>query len=166
MDTRVGQGFDVHAVGKGDSVRLCGLTLPCSFSLVGHSDADVAFHALTDALLGALCLGDIGEHFPPTDPCWKGADSAQFLTHAVELAHLHGFRINHVDVTIIGEAPKIAPHRQGMREQLEKILKIDLARISVKATTTERLGFTGRGEGLAALATATLIAKGSQSGLS
>nr|WP_029448417.1 2-C-methyl-D-erythritol 2,4-cyclodiphosphate synthase [Candidatus Odyssella thessalonicensis] len=157
MDIRVGNGFDVHAITAGDGVMICGLKIPCGFSLQGHSDADVGLHAITDAILGALCREDIGHHFPPSDPRWKGADSAQFLRHAAELARLEGFNISHVDVTVIGEAPKISPHRSLMRTRIDEILAIGQDRVSVKATTTEKLGFTGRGEGLAALATATLI---------
>lgn len=158
MDIRIGNGFDVHAVCSGDHVMLCGIKIPCSFSLAGHSDADVGLHALTDAILGALCLGDIGQHFPPNDPRWKGADSAQFLKHAARLAHEHNFRINHVDVTFLGESPKISPHREAMQQKISQVLGIKAHHISIKATTTEKLGFIGRGEGLAALATATLIA--------
>ncbi|AIK96823.1 2-C-methyl-D-erythritol 4-phosphate cytidylyltransferase [Candidatus Paracaedibacter acanthamoebae] len=157
MDIRVGNGFDVHAIGQGEHVIICGVKIPCGFSLIGHSDADVGLHALTDAILGALCLGDIGQHFPPNDPRWKGADSTQFLKHAAQLAQNQNYRINHVDVTIIGEAPKVSPHRDTMRQKISQILEIDKESVSVKATTTEKLGFTGRGEGLAALATATLI---------
>jgi 2-C-methyl-D-erythritol 4-phosphate cytidylyltransferase/2-C-methyl-D-erythritol 2,4-cyclodiphosphate synthase len=157
MDIRVGNGFDVHAIGPGEQVIICGINIPCNFSLIGHSDADVGLHALTDAVLGALSLGDIGQHFPPSDPRWKGADSTHFLKHAAQLAHNQNYRINHVDVTIMGEAPKISPYRDNMRQKISQILEIDKERISVKATTTEKLGFTGRGEGLAALATATLI---------
>ncbi|MBW8309268.1 MAG: 2-C-methyl-D-erythritol 2,4-cyclodiphosphate synthase [Candidatus Paracaedibacteraceae bacterium] len=157
MDIRLGNGFDVHAIGQGDHVTLCGITIPCGFSLIGHSDADVGLHAITDAILGALCLGDIGQHFPPTDPRWKGADSCQFLKHAAQLAQNKNYRINHIDVTIIGEAPKVSPHRETMRQKISQILEIAQEHISVKATTTEKLGFTGRGEGVAALATATLI---------
>ncbi len=157
MDIRLGNGFDVHAIGQGDRVIICGVTIPCRFSLIGHSDADVGLHAITDAILGALCLGDIGQHFPPTDPRWKGANSSQFLKHAVQLAQNKNYHINHIDVTIIGEAPKVSPHREAMRQRISQILEIDQERVSVKATTTEKLGFTGRGEGIAALATATLL---------
>lgn len=157
MDIRVGNGFDVHALTKGDHIMLCGVKIPCAFSLIGHSDADVALHALTDAILGALCSQDIGHHFSPTDPKWKGAGSSKFLEHAAALAHNCNMTINHVDITIIGESPKITPHRLEMRTQIAQILGLSLDRVSVKATTTEKLGFTGRGEGLAAMATATLI---------
>lgn len=158
MDIRVGNGFDVHAVCSGDHVILCGVKIPCLFSLAGHSDADVGLHALTDAILGALCLGDIGQHFPPNDMQWKDTDSAQFLKYAAKLAQDHNFRINHVDITLLGESPKISPHRDAMQQKISQILGINIHHISIKATTTEKLGFIGREEGLAALATATLIA--------
>ena len=156
MDFRIGNGFDVHTIGSGDGVTLGGIFIPCSFSLIGHSDADVVLHAITDAILGAACLGDIGQHFPPSDPQWKGADSTLFLKHAQKLALDMGFKINNIDVTIIGESPKISPHRDTIRHRISEILLMDILRISVKATTTEKLGFTGRGEGLAALATTML----------
>ncbi len=155
-DTRVGTGFDVHKFAPGDHVMLCGVPVPHEFGLEGHSDADVALHALTDAILGALGAGDIGQHFPPSDPQWRGAASARFLAHAGDLAAARGAVIAHVDVTIIGERPKVAPHRERMVETLATILGLPRGRVSVKATTTEGLGFTGRREGLAALATATL----------
>ena len=156
MDFRVGSGFDVHAIGPGDGVALSGVFIPCGFSLIGHSDADVVLHAITDAILGAACLGDIGQHFPPSDPQWKGADSSVFLKHARKLALDIGFEINNLDVTVIGEAPKVSPHRDTMRQRLSDILDLDMTRISIKATTTEKLGFTGRGEGLAAMASVML----------
>jgi 2-C-methyl-D-erythritol 4-phosphate cytidylyltransferase/2-C-methyl-D-erythritol 2,4-cyclodiphosphate synthase len=124
--------------------------------LAGHSDADVALHAVTDAVLGAACAGDIGEHFPPSDPQWRGASSDRFLAHAVALAAEAGYAVGHVDLTLVCEAPRIAPHKPAMRARLAEILGLDLAAVSVKATTTERLGFTGRGEGIAAQAVATL----------
>lgn len=158
MDIRLGNGFDVHAFCEGDHVWLCGVRLPHGRALLGHSDADVAMHALTDAIYGALAEGDIGVHFPPSDPQWKGAESHIFLRHAVTLAASRGFRIGNVDVTIICERPKIGPHQGAMRAALAGIMGIDAGRISVKATTSERLGFTGREEGIAALATATLVA--------
>ncbi len=158
MDVRVGNGFDVHRFGPGDHVRLCGVSVPHDRGLIGHSDADVALHAVTDAVLGALALGDIGSHFPPSDPQWKGADSAIFLTRAVELAREQGYTVSAIDVTIICELPKIGPHVLDMRARVAAIAGIEEGRISVKATTTERLGFAGRGEGIAALATATLVA--------
>jgi len=155
-DVRVGQGFDVHAFGPGDHIMVCGIAIPHEASLVGHSDADVGLHALTDALLGAIGAGDIGMHFPPSDPRWRGAASDRFLAHAAALVHEKGGEIAAVDVTIICERPKIAPHRARMIEHVAAILEISPARVSVKATTTERLGFTGRGEGIAAQAVATV----------
>lgn len=156
QETRVGSGFDVHRFDTGDSVRLGGIDIPHDRSLAGHSDADVALHALTDALLGALGDGDIGSHFPPSDPAWQGADSARFLRHAHELLTGRGGRIVHADLTIICESPKIGPHRADMQERIAGILDVDPGRVSVKATTTEGLGFTGRGEGIAAQATVTV----------
>jgi 2-C-methyl-D-erythritol 4-phosphate cytidylyltransferase/2-C-methyl-D-erythritol 2,4-cyclodiphosphate synthase len=155
-DIRTGQGFDVHAFGPGDSVMLCGVALPHSHGLIGHSDADVGLHALTDAILGAMCAGDIGQHFPPGDPAWRGAASHRFLRHAADLVAGAGGVINHVDVTIICERPKVGPHREAMTARIAEILAIPRNRVSVKATTTERLGFTGRGEGIAAQAVATI----------
>lgn len=151
---RIGQGFDVHAFGEGDHVMLCGVKIPHDKSLAGHSDADVGLHALTDALLGAIGDGDIGAHFPPGDPEWRGASSDQFLLDAASRVSARNGRIMNVDVTLICETPKIGPHRQAMRKRIAEILQIDVARVSVKATTTEGLGFTGRGEGIAAQATA------------
>ena len=158
MDIRVGNGFDVHAFGPGDHVWLCGVQVPHGRGLVGHSDADVGMHALTDAIYGALAEGDIGQHFPPSDPQWKGAESHIFLRHAANRAAQRGFAIAHADVTLICERPKIGPFAGPMRAALAAILGIAPDRISVKATTSERLGFTGREEGIAALATATLVA--------
>jgi 2-C-methyl-D-erythritol 4-phosphate cytidylyltransferase/2-C-methyl-D-erythritol 2,4-cyclodiphosphate synthase len=158
MDIRTGTGFDVHAFGPGDHVMLCGVRVPHGKGLVGHSDADVGMHALTDAIYGALAEGDIGRHFPPSDPRWKGAASETFLAHAGTRAKERGFRIGNCDVTLICEHPKIGPYAAAMQEKLAEILGIEPGRISVKATTSERLGFTGREEGIAALATATLIA--------
>lgn len=157
MDIRLGNGFDVHAFCAGDHVWLCGVKLPHSQGLLGHSDADVGMHALTDALYGALALGDIGQHFPPSDPQWKGAASHIFLKHAMDQARAHGFTLGNADVTLICERPKIGPHAQAMRAALAKIMGVDMERVSVKATTSEKLGFTGREEGIAALATATLV---------
>ncbi len=157
MDIRTGNGFDVHAFGPGDHVTLCGVRIPFETGLAGHSDADVGMHAVTDAIYGALAMGDIGRHFPPSDPQWKGAASHIFLTHAVDLAGTEGFRITHADVTLICEEPKIGPHAAEMQSEMARIMGIEAGRISVKATTSERLGFTGRGEGIAALATATLV---------
>lgn len=157
MDVRTGNGFDVHALGPGDYVTLCGIAVPHTHGLIGHSDADVGMHAITDAIYGALAEGDIGRHFPPSDAKWKGAASHIFLDHAVSLAGSKGYAISNVDCTLICETPKIGPHADAMRDALASILKIDLDRISVKATTSERLGFTGRSEGIAASATATLV---------
>ena len=156
MLTRTGTGFDVHAVGDGDHVMLCGVPIPHERGLVGHSDADVALHAITDALLGAIAAGDIGSHFPPTDERWRNAPSRTFLEHAARLAGEGGGRIVNVDVTIICETPKIGPHRDAMRRAVADILSIGVDRISVKATTTERLGFLGRGEAIAAQASASV----------
>lgn len=150
--TRVGMGYDVHAFGPGDRVWLCGVEIPHTHGLVGHSDADAGLHALTDALLGALGDGDIGDHFPPSDPQWKGAASDRFLVHAVERMRARGGALVNIDVTLICERPKIGPHRQAMRERLAALTGLPLDAVSVKATTSERLGFTGREEGLAAQA--------------
>lgn len=150
--TRIGQGFDAHRWGPGESVWLCGVEIAHDETLIGHSDADAGLHALTDALLGAIGEGDIGDHFPPTDPQWKGAASDKFLIHAADLVRAKGGVIVNVDVTLICERPKIKPHRAAMRERLAEILSLPLDRVSVKATTTEKMGFTGRGEGLAAQA--------------
>ena len=155
-EIRTGSGFDVHRFCPGDHVRLCGIDIPHDSALAGHSDADVGLHALVDAILGALAAGDIGEHFPPSDPRWRGADSALFAAHARDLVADRGGRIVNVDVTLICERPKIGPHRPAMTARLADLLGIEPDRVSVKATTTERLGFTGRGEGIAAQATATL----------
>ncbi len=157
MDIRTGNGFDVHRFGPGDHVVLCGLKLPHDHGLEGHSDADVGMHALTDAIYGALADGDIGRHFPPSDPQWKGADSRVFLDHAVGRAAARGFRIANADVTLICEVPKIGPHALDMAEELAAIMGIGADRVSVKATTSEQLGFTGRKEGIAALASVTLV---------
>lgn len=156
-DVRTGTGFDVHRFGPGDHVWLCGVKVPHAFGLVGHSDADAGLHAITDAILGAIGAGDIGQHFPPSDPKWKGAPSDIFLAHAATLARDAGARISNVDLTLICEQPKIGPHVPAMRKRIADILSLDVARVSVKATTTEGLGFTGRGEGIAAQALATLI---------
>jgi 2-C-methyl-D-erythritol 4-phosphate cytidylyltransferase/2-C-methyl-D-erythritol 2,4-cyclodiphosphate synthase len=156
MDTRSAQGFDVHAFGPGSSVRLCGLDIPHDSGLVGHSDADVGLHALTDALLGTIGDGDIGQHFPPSDPRWRGASSDRFLADAVRRVRERGGRILHLDVTLICERPKISDYREAMRQAVSAIAGITVGRVSVKATTSERLGFIGRGEGIAALALATV----------
>jgi len=155
-DVRVGQGFDVHPFGPGDHVMVCGVAIPHEVAPVGHSDADVGLHALTDAVLGAIGAGDIGMHFPPSDPQWRGASSDRFLAYAAALVRERGGAIAGVDVTIICERPKIAPHRDRMIERVAEILEISPDRVSVKATTTEKLGFTGRGEGIAAQAVATI----------
>jgi 2-C-methyl-D-erythritol 4-phosphate cytidylyltransferase/2-C-methyl-D-erythritol 2,4-cyclodiphosphate synthase len=149
-------GYDVHRFAPGDAIMLCGIRVPHSAALEGHSDADVGLHALTDALLGTIGAGDIGQHFPPSDPKWRGADSGKFLAHAGELVAAKGGRITHLDVTIICERPKVGPHRAAMVERIAAILGLDKGRVSVKATTTEGLGFTGRAEGIAAQATATV----------
>ena len=160
MEMRTGTGFDVHRVGDGDFVTLCGLKIEHRGSLIGHSDADVALHALTDALLGAVGEGDIGRHFPPSDDQWKDADSSMFVKHAVSLIQARGGSINNVDLTIICEEPKITPHAENMRRNLADLLSIDISRISVKATTTEKLGVTGQGGGIAAQSVATVRVPG------
>ena len=157
---RIGSGYDVHRLAAGEELWLCGLRIEHDRGLAGHSDADVALHAVVDAILGACALGDIGQHFPPSDQRWKGASSAQFIAHAVELAENAGYSVGNVDLTLICEAPKIGPHRDAMRARLAELLKVDVTQVSVKATTTERLGFTGRGEGIAAQAVATMVASG------
>ncbi|NNJ66887.1 MAG: 2-C-methyl-D-erythritol 2,4-cyclodiphosphate synthase, partial [Boseongicola sp.] len=159
MDIRVGNGFDVHRFGAGDHVILCGVKIPHTRGLQGHSDADVGLHTVTDAIYGALSEGDIGRHFPPSDPQWKGAASEIFLTHAANLAASRGFVISNIDCTLICEFPKIGPHAAAMQTEVARITKTDESRISVKATTSEQLGFTGRGEGIACMATVTLIAQ-------
>jgi len=153
---RVGTGYDVHALAKDEDLWLCGVRIEHSHGLAGHSDADVAMHALVDAILGAVAGGDIGQHFPPSDPQWRGASSDRFLAHAATIAAEAGYTIAHIDLTIICEAPKIGPHRDAMRQRLAEVLQVNVAQVSVKATTTERLGFTGRREGIAAQAVATL----------
>lgn len=154
---RVGVGFDAHRFGKGDHVTLCGVRIPHKKGLVGHSDADAAWHALTDAILGALGEGDIGDHFPPSDPKWAGADSEIFLAHALSLVRARGGALSHVDVTLICENPRVKPHREAMRRRTAEALGLALDAVSVKATTTEQLGFLGREEGLAAQAVATVL---------
>jgi 2-C-methyl-D-erythritol 4-phosphate cytidylyltransferase/2-C-methyl-D-erythritol 2,4-cyclodiphosphate synthase len=155
-DVRTATGYDVHKFKDGDHIWLCGLKIPHSHGLEGHSDADVGLHAITDALLGCIGEGDIGQHFPPTDERWRGAASWRFLDHAASLVAAKGGIINHVDVTIICERPKVGPHRDAMKSKIAEILDIDAGRVSVKATTTEGLGFTGRREGIAAQAIATV----------
>ena len=156
LEFRTGNGFDVHKLIPGDGVTMCGVRIPCEFALEGHSDADVGLHALTDAVLGAISAKDIGAHFPPSDPKWRGAESWKFLDHAAKLVAQRGGRIAHCDVTIICERPKVGPHRDAMIARVAEILNLAADRVSVKATTTEKLGFTGRGEGIAAQATATV----------
>lgn len=153
---RIGNGFDVHAFGDGDHVTLGGVRVPHNHGLVAHSDGDVVIHALCDAIFGALALGDIGTHFPPSDERWRNADSRQFLRHAALLMEQHGYALGNADITVICERPKVGPHTQAMRECLAADLDSDPGRISVKATTTEKLGFTGRGEGIAAQAVVLL----------
>ena len=153
---RTGMGYDVHRLVEGEELWLGGIRIDHDKGLAGHSDADVALHALTDAILGAIGNGDIGTHFPPSDPQWKGASSDRFLVHAAKLAAEAGYALSNADLTIICEAPKIGPHREAMRERIAALLGVDIVQLSVKATTTERLGFTGRGEGIAAQAIATM----------
>ncbi|UUX50190.1 bifunctional 2-C-methyl-D-erythritol 4-phosphate cytidylyltransferase/2-C-methyl-D-erythritol 2,4-cyclodiphosphate synthase [Nisaea acidiphila] len=157
MEPRMGTGFDVHRLGPGESIMLCGIEIAHDRTLIGHSDADVGLHAITDALLGAIADGDIGSHFPPSDPQWKGAASDRFLAHARDLVLGRGGRITHIDVTLICERPKVGPHRPAMRTRIAEILGLSEGRVSVKATTSEKLGFTGRGEGIAAQAAATVL---------
>ena len=157
MDIRMGNGYDVHALVPGDHVWLCGVRVEHEAALLGHSDADVGMHALTDAIYGALAEGDIGTHFPPSDPQWKGAASHIFLAHAMERVRARGYRLANCDVTLICERPKIGPHQLAMRQALAAIMGVDVAAVSVKATTTEQLGFTGRKEGIAAQASALLV---------
>jgi 2-C-methyl-D-erythritol 4-phosphate cytidylyltransferase / 2-C-methyl-D-erythritol 2,4-cyclodiphosphate synthase len=157
MDVRMGNGYDVHAFCDGDHVWLCGVKVPHARGLLGHSDADVGMHALTDAIYGALAAGDIGRHFPPSDPQWKGAASHVFLAHAMGLAEAKGYRLANGDVTLVCENPKIGPHALAMQAELARIIGVEGDRVSVKATTSERLGFTGREEGIAAFATAVLV---------
>jgi 2-C-methyl-D-erythritol 4-phosphate cytidylyltransferase/2-C-methyl-D-erythritol 2,4-cyclodiphosphate synthase len=159
MDVRLGNGFDVHAFEDGDHVVLCGIRVPHTKALKGHSDADVGMHAVTDAIYGALAQGDIGRHFPPSEMEWKDADSAIFLKHAVDLAAEMGFKIANIDCTLICERPKIGPHAPAMTNRMGEIMELEESRISIKATTSETLGFTGREEGIAAIATATLVTK-------
>jgi 2-C-methyl-D-erythritol 4-phosphate cytidylyltransferase/2-C-methyl-D-erythritol 2,4-cyclodiphosphate synthase len=157
MDIRLGNGYDVHAFEEGDAVILCGVEIPHSKKLKGHSDADVGMHAVTDAIYGALAEGDIGRHFPPSDPQWKGAASEIFLKHACDLARARGYAISNVDCTLICERPKVGPHAESMMAEMGRIMDLPADRVSIKATTSERLGFTGREEGIAAIATATLV---------
>ena len=157
MSIRIGQGFDVHAFGEGDHVMLGGVRVPHDRGIVAHSDGDVAIHALCDAILGALALGDIGVHFPQSDPRWRGADSRVFLRHCDALIRERGWRVGNADVTVVCERPKVGPHAEAMRMLLAQDLGIDADAIGVKATTSEKLGFTGRGEGIAAQAVCLLV---------
>lgn len=154
---RIGTGFDVHAFGEGDHVVLAGVRIAHDQGLLAHSDGDVAIHALCDAMLGALALGDIGRHFPPSDPRWRDADSRSFLRHCLELVRGQGYALGNADLTIICERPRVGPHVAAMREVLAADLQVEASAVSVKATTTERLGFTGRGEGIAAQAAVLLV---------
>ena len=156
IDIRLGNGFDVHAFTEGNEITLCGVNIPFSKKLSGHSDADVGLHAITDAIYGAISAGDIGTHFPPSDPKWKNASSDIFLRHSVQLADELGYQISNIDCTIICEQPKIGPLSDKMRESISRIIGVEINRISVKATTSEKLGFTGREEGIASIATATV----------
>lgn len=156
MTLRVGSGFDVHAFGPGDHVMLGGVRIPASQGVVAHSDGDVLLHALTDAVLGAAGLGDIGQHFPDTDPRWKGADSVQFVRHAVELVRARGWRLANADLTLLSETPRIARHRDAIRASIAAMLGLAPDAVNVKATTTEKMGFLGRSEGLAAQAVVLL----------
>ena len=157
MTVRIGQGVDVHAFGDGDHVMLGGVRVPHERGVVAHSDGDVVIHALCDAMLGALALGDIGVHFPPSDPQWRGADSLRFLAHCDALVRERGWRVGNADITIVCERPKVGPHSPAMRDVLARALGIGVDDVSVKATTSERMGFTGRGEGLAAMAVCLLV---------
>ncbi|SDK73573.1 2-C-methyl-D-erythritol 2,4-cyclodiphosphate synthase [Pseudomonas delhiensis] len=154
---RIGHGYDVHCFGEGDFITLGGVRIPHKFGLIAHSDGDVLLHALSDALLGACALGDIGKHFPDTDPRFKGADSRALLRHVVTLVHEKGHVIGNVDATIIAQAPKMAPHIEAMRAAIAEDLQVDIEQVNVKATTTEKLGFTGREEGIAVHAVALLV---------
>ncbi len=152
LNFRIGQGYDVHAFGPGDQIMLGGIAVPHSHGVLAHSDGDVVIHALCDAMLGALALGDIGQHFPPSDERWKGADSAQFLQHCDQLLRERGWQVGNADITVICERPKVGPHALAMRERIAQLLGVGLDCVSIKATTSEKLGFTGRGEGIAAQA--------------
>ena len=154
---RIGQGYDVHAFGEGDHIMLGGVRVPHDRGVLAHSDGDVALHALCDAMLGALALGDIGKHFPPSDERWRGADSRQFLRHCNALIGERGYKLGNADVTVICERPKVGPHAQAMREAIAADLGVPADAISIKATTTEQLGFTGRGEGIAAMTVCLLV---------
>jgi 2-C-methyl-D-erythritol 2,4-cyclodiphosphate synthase len=156
-DIRVGYGYDVHQFADNRPLMLGGVQIPFHFGLLGHSDADVLLHAITDALLGALALGDIGTHFPDTDPAWKGADSAELLQASYQLVLKKGYRISNLDATVVAEAPKLKPHIPVMSKRIADLLEVDVDRISLKATTSEKMGFVGRSEGMAAMATVLVI---------
>lgn len=158
LNFRIGQGYDVHAFGQGDHVMLGGVRVAHTQGLLAHSDGDVVLHALCDAMLGALALGDIGQHFPPSDARWKGADSSRFVTHCEQLLRTRGWQVGNADVTVVCERPKVGPHALAMRERIAALLGVALDQVSVKATTSEKLGFTGRGEGIAAQAVVLLVA--------
>jgi 2-C-methyl-D-erythritol 2,4-cyclodiphosphate synthase len=153
---RIGHGYDVHAFGPGDHVIVGGVRIACAHGLIAHSNGDVAIHALCDAILGSLALGDIGQHFPPSDERWRGADSRLFLRHCAQLMTQRGFSLGNADITIVCESPKMSPHAEAMRGNLAADLTCDISQIGIKATTTEKLGFTGRGEGIAAHAVVLL----------
>ncbi len=156
MEFRVGIGFDAHRFAPNRTLRLCGVTIPYEMGLIGHSDADVALHALCDALLGALALGDIGQHFPDTDIRYKGADSSDLLQAVMDMVKERGWQVNNVDITIIAQVPKLSPYRKAMRERVAELIGIEIYAVNVKATTTDQMGFIGRGEGIAALAVVSL----------
>ncbi|MBW6389779.1 MAG: 2-C-methyl-D-erythritol 2,4-cyclodiphosphate synthase [Halomonas sp.] len=160
---RIGHGFDVHRFGEGDHLMIGGVAVPFDHGFVAHSDGDVLLHAISDALLGACALGDIGRHFPDTDPAWAGADSRGLLRHVLSLVREAGYRVGNVDATVIAQAPKLAPHISAMRERIAEDLELALDAVNVKATTSERLGFTGRGEGVAAEAVVLLTRAGEMS---
>ena len=164
MNFRMGNGFDVHAFVSGRPLVIGGITIPHTFGLAGHSDADVLLHAIADAMLGALALGDLGRHFPDTDPAWKDADSRRLLREVAGMAAAQRYRIGNIDATVVAQAPKLAPFIDAMRTNIAADLGCDVSSISVKATTTERLGFAGRGEGIASLATVLLVSVENQSG--
>ena len=153
---RIGQGFDVHQLAPGDGITLGGVRIPCEYRLIAHSDGDVLLHAIIDALLGALALGDIGQHFPDTDPAYRGVDSRELLRQALGLIHKAGYQVGNLDCTVIAQQPKMAPHIVSVRKQIAQDLGVSIQQVSVKATTTERLGFTGRGEGIAVQAVVLL----------
>jgi len=158
LNFRIGQGYDVHAFGQGDHVMLGGVRVPHDRGVLAHSDGDVVLHALCDAMLGALALGDIGQHFPPSDMRWRGADSSQFVRHCDALLRARGWQVGNADVTVVCERPKVGPHAPAMREHIAALLGVEVDRVSMKATTSEKLGFTGRGEGIAAQAVVLLAA--------